>query len=180
MVSFHHDVCVHTNLWLVTCFSTPSIFWFWLAKRTGVWAITYKLVALEKVKETELKRCEEAGLCACVLVTCINPDCYNWFYIVILLSIAFCCSHPILDNYYNSVASYYNARGLFVCLFPIQIGAAAAATRTTKRAMPTEGRLGKFLGDRHATTCPVAEERVKYIGLFNHYRWHIHPQCPLK
>ena len=32
-----------------------------------------------------------------------------------------------------------------------------------KRAMPNDGRLGVFLGDWRATTCPVAEERVKYF-----------------
>ena len=63
------------------------------------------------------------------------------------------------------VQSYYNAWGLFVCLFvclfPIQIG--TAVTFATKRAMPTDGRLGVFLGDWRATTCPVTEERVKYF-----------------
>ena len=57
--------------------------------------------------------------------------------------------------------SYYIARGLFVCLFPIQIGAAVRCA--AKRAMPAEGAWGVFLEDRRATTCSVAEERAKYF-----------------
>ena len=40
-------------------------------------------------------------------------------------------------------SSYYNAHGLFVCLFPIQIS--AASRFTAKRAMHTEGCLGHVL-----------------------------------
>ena len=55
--------------------------------------------------------------------------------------------------------SYYNARGCsFVCFFPIQIGTAVRCA--AKRAMYA---WGVFLGDRRATTCPVAEERAKYF-----------------
>ena len=67
------------------------------------------------------------------------------------------------------VVSYYNAP---VCLFvSLQIGTAARCA--AKRAMPTEGgSWSVFLGERHATPCPVAEERVKYFlarGMRRHF-----------
>ena len=94
VVSFHHEVCVHTNLWLVTCFNTPSILLDLVGQKD--WCLSNYLQACSArrvERERELKRCEEAGLetislpiSACVLVTCINSDWYNCFYIVILIT----------------------------------------------------------------------------------------------